>query len=172
MWGGGVPHGPWGEHGVCPFDEPLWPGGRSCSGYHVVVPALEDCAPDLRRGVVSVCRWGREVVVWGAEAGSAEGGVAGWCGGLFPLLRVVRVRGVVPLRWGPSQAHGPATCDVDAGVVGQGLAPLYGGDPDVLALGVFACSPEYEVYDGLVEAVAWGGQIPEGFDGELGPVSL
>ena len=42
-----------------------------------------------------------------------------------------------------------------------------GGDPDVLALGVFAGSPEYEVYDGLVEAVAWGGQVPEGFDGEL-----
>ena len=27
-------------------------------------------------------------------------------------------------------------------------------------------------YDGLVEAVAWGGQVPEGFDGELGPVLL
>ena len=44
-----------------------------------------------------------------------------------------------------------------------------GGDPDVLALGVFAGSPEYEVYDGLMEAVAWGGQVPEGFDAELGP---
>ena len=33
----------------------------------------------------------------------------------------------------------------------QGLAPLDGGDPDVLALGVSAGSPEYEVYDGLVE---------------------
>ena len=75
--------------------------GRSCSGYHVVVPALEDCTPDLRRGVVTVCRWGREVVIWDAEAGGAEGGVAGWCGGLFPLLWVVRVRWVVPLRWGP-----------------------------------------------------------------------
>ena len=52
----------------------------------------------------------------------------------------------------------------------QGLAPLDEGDPDVLALGVFAGSPEYKVYDGLVEAVAWGGQVPEGFDGELGPV--
>ena len=48
----------------------------------------------------------------------------------------------------------------------QGLAPLDGGDPDVLALGWFA------VYDGLVEAVAWGGQVPEGFDGELRPVLL
>ena len=37
----------------------------------------------------------------------------------------------------------------------------------MLALGVFAGSPEYEVYDGLVEAVAWGGQFPEGLDGEL-----
>ena len=64
------------------------------------------------------------------------------------------------------------TRDVDAGVVRQGLAPLDGGDPDVLAPGVFAGSPEHEVYDGLVEAAAWGGQVPEGFDGELGPVLL
>ena len=62
--------------------------------------------------------------------------------------------------------------DVDVGVVCQGLAPLDEGDPDVLALSVFAGLPEYEVYDGLVEAVAWGGQVPEGFDGELGPVLL
>ena len=54
----------------------------------------------------------------------------------------------------------------------QGLARLDWGDPDLLALGVFAGSPEYDVYDGLVEAVAWGGQVPEGFDGELGPVLL
>ena len=79
MLGGGVPYcpwwgGPWGEHGVCPFDEPLRAGGRSRSGYHVVVPALEDCNPDLRRGVVTVCRWGGEVVVWGAEASGAEEG--------------------------------------------------------------------------------------------------
>ena len=60
MGGGAVPYcpwwgGPWGEHGVCPFDEPLRAGGRSCSGYHVVVPALEDCTPDLRQGVVAAC---------------------------------------------------------------------------------------------------------------------
>ena len=61
------------------------------------MPALEDSNPDLRRGVVTVCRWGGEVVVWGAEAGGAEGGAAGWCGGLFPLLRVVWVRWVVLL---------------------------------------------------------------------------
>ena len=36
----------------------------------------------------------------------------------------------------------------------------------------FLGSPEYEVYDGLVEAIAWGGQVPEGFDSELGPVLL
>ena len=42
----------------------------------------------------------------------------------------------------------------------------------MLPLGVFAGSPEYEVYDALVEAVAWGGQVPEDFDGELGPVLL
>ena len=41
-----------------------------------------------------------------------------------------------------------------------------------MVLGVFAGSPEYEVYDGLVEVVAWGGQVPEGFDDELGPVLL
>ena len=48
MRGVGVPYcpwwgGPWGGHGVCPFDEPLRAGGRSCSGHYVVVPALEDC---------------------------------------------------------------------------------------------------------------------------------
>ena len=42
----------------------------------------------------------------------------------------------------------------------------------MLALGLFTGSPEYEVYDALVEAVAWGGQVPEGFDGELGPALL
>ena len=68
--------------------------------------------------------------------------------------------------------YGPSTRDVDVGVVCQGLAPLEGGDPDVLALGVFAGSPEYEVYDGLVEAFAWGGQVPEGLDGDLCPVLL
>ena len=109
--------------------------------------------------MVTVCRWGREVVVWGAEAGGAEGGVAGWCAGLFPLLRVVRVRLVVLLCCGPSWAYGPSTCDVDVGVVCQGLAPPDGGDPDMRALGVFAGSPEYEVYDGLMEAVSWGGQV-------------
>ena len=51
----------------------------------------------------------------------------------------------------------------------QGLAPLDGGDPDVLALGVFAGSSEYQVYDGLVKAVAWGGEVSEGFESELGP---
>ena len=51
-------------------------------------------------------------------------------------------------------------------------APHGNASPDVLAPGVFAGSPEHEVYDGLVEAAAWGGQVPEGFDGELGPVLL
>ena len=107
MQGGGVPYcpwwgGPWGEHGVGPFDEPLWDGVCCRSGHYLVVPALDDCTPDLRRGVVAVCRWGGEVVVEGAEAGSAEGGVAGCCGGLFRLFRVVRVCWVDPLQWGPS----------------------------------------------------------------------
>ena len=107
MQGGEVSHCPWwgglrGEHGVCPLDEPLRARGSSRSGYHVVVAALEDCNPDLRRGVVTVCRPGGEVVVWGAEAGGAEGGVAVWRGGLFPLLQAVRVCWVVRLRSGPS----------------------------------------------------------------------
>ena len=42
----------------------------------------------------------------------------------------------------------------------------------LLALGVLAGSPEYKVYDCLVEAVAWGGQVLEGFDNELGPPLL
>ena len=53
----------------------------------------------------------------------------------------------------------------------QGLAPLDGGDPDVLVLSVLAGSPECEVYDGLVEAVAWGGQVLEGLTVSLVQVS-
>ena len=53
--GGGVPYcpwrgGPWGEHGVCPLDDSLWAGGCCCGDHYVVVPTLEDYAPDLRRG--------------------------------------------------------------------------------------------------------------------------
>ena len=63
MRGGGVPYcpwwgGPWSEHGVSPFDHPLWAGGRCCGGHYLVVPPLEDCTPELRRGVVAVCRGG------------------------------------------------------------------------------------------------------------------
>ena len=53
-------------------------------------------------------------------------------------------------------------CDVDVGVVCRGLAPHDGGYPDVLALGVLAGSSEYEVYDGLSEAVALGWSGPRG----------
>ena len=42
----------------------------------------------------------------------------------------------------------------------------------MLVLGVLAGSPEYKVYDAHVEAVAWGCQVLEGFDGELGPAVL
>ena len=177
MRGGGVPYcpwwgGPWVEHGVSPFDKPLWAGGYCYSGHYVVVPSLEECTPDFRWGVVADCRWGREVVVWGAEAGSAESGVAGWCSGLFPFFWVVQIRWLVPLRWGTSWVYGPSTCDVGVGVVCQGLAPLDGGDPDVLALSILAGSPECEVYDDVVGAVAGGGQVLEGFDCELCPALL
>ena len=52
---GGVPYcpwwgGSWGEHGVGLFDQPLWAGGSCRGGHYVVVPALEDCTPDLRQG--------------------------------------------------------------------------------------------------------------------------
>ena len=105
--GGSVPYcpwwgGPWGEHGAGPFDDPLWAGGRCFGGHYIVVPLLDDCTPHFQRGVVAVCRWGGEVVVGDAESGGAEGGVAGWCGGLFPLFRMVRVCWVVLLRWGSS----------------------------------------------------------------------
>ena len=42
----------------------------------------------------------------------------------------------------------------------------------MLALGALAGSPVYEVYDGLVETIAWGGQVSEGFDGVPGPALL
>ena len=62
-----------GEHGVGPLDDPLWAGGRCCGGHYVVVPALEDCTPDLLRWVLAVCRWGEEVMVGVGEAGRVEG---------------------------------------------------------------------------------------------------
>ena len=66
------------------------------------MPALEDCTPNFWWGSVAVCRWGGKVVIGGTEAGGAEGGVAGWCGGLFPLFRMTRVCRVILLRWGSS----------------------------------------------------------------------
>ena len=96
--GGGVPYCPWwgglwGEYGVCPSDEPLRAGGRSRRGYHVVVAALEDCNPDLRRGVVTVCRWGgggRRLGCGGWRRGGRCRGLVRWPvptapGGLGPL---------------------------------------------------------------------------------------
>ena len=92
---------PWGEHGVGPFDEPLWVGGCCCGGPYVVVPALEDSTPDLRQGVVAVCRWGGEVVIGGAEAGGAV--ACFHCSGWFvsagwSLSAGARCRCVVPRR--------------------------------------------------------------------------
>ena len=45
---------------------------------------------------------GEGVVVGDAEAGGAEGGVAGWCGALFPLFRMALVCRVILLCWGSS----------------------------------------------------------------------
>ena len=86
VWGAGLLYcpggcGPWFKHGICPLDDPLKAGG--CRGGHdVVLPALEDCTPDLRRRLVAVCRW------WGGE-GRRRG-----CGGRW---RRGRCRGRV--RW-------------------------------------------------------------------------
>ena len=140
MWGGGLPYcprgrGPWGEDGISPPDDPFWASGRR-SGHYVVVPALEDCTPDLQRGLVAVCRWWGKVIVGGAEAGGAEHGVAIGCGGLFPMFRLVPVCRVVLLRWGSSKACGSSVCDVDVGVLCEGFAPLDEEEADVLILNV------------------------------------
>ena len=176
VWGGGLPYrpggrGPWGKHGVGPPADALWAGG--CRGRHyVVVPALEDCTPDLRRGLVAISRWGGKVVVGGAEVGGAEAGVAVGCGGLFPLFWVVRVGRLVLLRWGASKACGSFVCDVGVGVACQGLAQLHGGDPDVLVSRVLASPPKEEVHDALVEAFPWGDETLDGLNGELRPAPL
>ena len=67
--------------------------------------------------MVAVCRWGGEVVIGGAQAGGAEGGVVGWCGGLFPLLRMARICRLILLNWGSSKVCGSSACDVGVGVV-------------------------------------------------------
>ena len=180
LWGGGLSHQPGGcgspgEHGVRPPEDPwaFWCWAGDCRGGHyVIVPAFEDCAPDLWRGPVAVCRWGGEVVVGGVESGCAEGRVAVWCCGLFPLFPVVWVCRVVLLRWGSSKACRSLAGDVSFGLVFQGLAPLHGGDPDALVLHALACPPEEEVHNGLLEISPWGGEVPEGLGGELGPAPL
>ena len=174
MVGGEVPYspwwgGPWGEHGVCPFDEPLRAGGRSRSGYHVVVPALEHCNPDLRRGVVTVCRWGGEVIVWGAEAGGAEGGLAGGCGGLFPLLRAVRVCG-----W--SFSAGARRRRTVPRRVTLMLVSCVRAWPHSMG-GIQMCGPWVCLrarQSTRCTMASWRPlrQVPEGFDGDLGPVLL
>ena len=58
------------------------------------------------------------------------------------------------------------------GVVCQKLGPLDGGDQDALVSCVLASPPEDEVHDRLVEAFPWGGEVPEGLDGELDPALL
>ena len=97
MWGAGLSNrlwgcGSWGEHGVSPGEDP-W-AIRVCSGVHyVIVPALQDCTRDLRRGPLAVCTRGGEVVIGDAEAGGAEGGVVVGFGGALPFLRSVWAAG-------------------------------------------------------------------------------
>ena len=56
---------------LVPLTSNCGPGKFCCGDPYVVVPALEDCTPDLRRGVVAVCRWEGEIVVGCSEAGGA-----------------------------------------------------------------------------------------------------
>ena len=105
------------------------------------------------------------------EADGAEGGVVVGCGGALPFLRVVWVWRVDLLRRGPSEACGPFV-GVGVGVVCQRLGPLDAGDPDALVSRLPATPPEDEVHDGLVEAFSWGGEVPQGLDGEGGPALL
>ena len=168
-WSGG----PWGEHGVGPFDKPLPAGGCCCGGQYVVVPALEDCTSDHWRQVVAVCRWGGGGLSSGVRRPAARravsrvGAVAcsqcsGWFGPAgWSLSAGARRRCVVPRR----------VTLVSVSCV-RAWPHSRSGDPDVLALAVLAGSPEDEVYDGLVEAFAWGGQVLEGFDGDPGPALL
>ena len=160
----------WGEHGVGPREDP-WAIRVCCSVHHVVVPALNDCTPDLRRVSLADRRWGGEVVLGGVEAGGAAGGIAVWCGGALPLLWVVWVRRVVVLRWGPSEACGPFVV-VRVCVVCQGLGSLHGRDPDALVVRLLASPLEDEVHDGLMEAFPRGDEVPKGLDGEFGPSIL
>ena len=122
------------------------------------MPALENCTPDFRRGVVAVCRWGGAVFIGGAEAGGAKGGVASWCvmacshcSGWFgsagwSFSAGARRRRVVPQR----------VTFVSVSCV-RAWPHSMGGNADVLVLGVFAGPPEDLVYDGLVGTFLRGG---------------
>ena len=119
--------------------------------------AFQDCTPDLRRQVVAVCRWGGGSLS-GVQRPAAQaalswvGAVAcshcsGWLGSAgWSFSAGARRRRVVPRRvtlvWVSCVRVWPHS---------------FGGDPDVLAFGVLAGSPEDGVYNGLVEAFAWEG---------------
>ena len=62
VWGLGLPQRPGacgslGKQGVGPREDP-WAIQVCCGVHHVIVPVLEDCTPDLRRGSLAVRRWG------------------------------------------------------------------------------------------------------------------
>ena len=130
MWVGGFPYcrggcGPWCDHGVH-SPEDRWAIrllDRGCCGHYGIMPAFEDCTPDLRRGLLAVCSFREEVVIGVMEAGGAEGGVAIRCGDLLPFFGVVWVDRVVLLRWASSKARGTFV-GVGVGDVCQGLGPL------------------------------------------------
>ena len=71
-----------------------------------------------------------------------------------------------PLRGGPSHCSGrfgSAGWSFSAGARRRRTVPRR------VTLMLVLC---VRAYDGLVEAVAWGGQVPEAFEGEVGPVLL
>ena len=104
-------------------------------------------------------------------AGSVEGGVAGGGGGLLPFFGVVRVCCVVLFCLGSSEACDPFV-GASVGFARQCLGPLEGGYPDVLALCLSAGPPGDKVHDGLVHALPWDRDVPEGVNSEGGQVLL
>ena len=80
-------------------------------------------------------------------------------------------RKIKPQTSNPSKACG-SFVDVGVRFVCQGLGRLDEGDPDVVVSRLLPSPPEDKVHKGLVVALPWTGEVPEGLDGEGGPVLL